>query len=203
MELCLKVRDTKGELVKQLNQNKSFLLTEWGSLHSSVSGSKTLQAGCRKHSSYSSYPLGRLLCVHMFIFALLSFSWQSVCIWPKGPNINLMLPSKGWASTGSAGRKSHRYLLSGHTSHQASHFPVSVEGCSWLRCPMEQCTCLREQVVWGWFLWEASNCSPSPSSSCFLVSQGWLHLQSSCLCCSLITLNFLEGDDTLYHDDSS
>lgn len=51
---------------------------------------------------------------------------------------------------------------------------------------------LKAQAVWGWSPWEVS--SFSPSSSCFLVSQSWFHLRSSCLCCNLITLNFLEGE---------
>lgn len=51
---------------------------------------------------------------------------------------------------------------------------------------------LKAQAVWGWSPWEVS--SFSPSSSCSLVSQSWFHLRSSCLCCNLITLNFLEGE---------
>ena len=55
-----------------------------------------------------------------------------------------------------------------------------------------QRTCVKEQAVWRWSPREVID--SSPSVSCFLGLQGWFHLRSSCLCCSLITLNFLEGE---------
>lgn len=126
----------------------------------------------------------------MFIFALILFSWQFLCIWPKGLTTACTLPSKGCASSGSYGRKSPLIPTFRSYLNQASHFPVSIHGSSWVKCPAEQCTCLKE-AMWGWLLWKISNYLPS--TSCFLVLQDWFHLRSSCLCCSLITINFLEG----------
>ena len=67
---------------------------------------------------------------------------------------------------------------------------MSVWSFPWFRYPVEQCTCLK--AVWCWLPQEVID--SSPSVSCLLVLQGWFHLRSSCLCCSLITLNFLEGE---------
>lgn len=131
-----------------------------------------------------------------------SFVFLAVCVHlAKGPTIAFTLPSKGYASAGSSGRKSalipafRSYLTPGFT------LPCEYSGLFMSQMPCRaQCTCLKE-AMWGWLLWKVSNYSPSPS--CFLVLQGWFHLRSSCLCCSLITINFLEGNDTLYHEDSS
>lgn len=138
-------------------------------------------------------------CGH-FCFAFVLFSWQFLCVWPKGLSICLTLPSKGWASTGSSGRKSHCCWLSG-PAFQRTSLPCECSGL--LRIPMPRIAVqlLKAEAPWGWSPWEVSSSSPSPS--CSLVSQGWFNLRSSCLCCSLITLNFLEGDNTLCREDSS
>ena len=141
-----------------------------------------------KSSTQDSDPLGRFACVYVFTFTWLLFSRQFVHVWPKGLRISLTLPSKGWASKGSARRK---LLLSALRSHFTQSLTVSCE-CPWFRCPVGQHTCLKERAVWRWSPWEVID--SSPSVPCFLVLQGWFHLRSSCLCCSSITLNFLEGE---------
>lgn len=143
-------------------------------------------------STHVSDPLGRFACVHVFPFTWLLCSRPFVYVWPKGLSISLILPSRGWASEGSARRK---LLLSAFRSHftpSLTVFPVRVWSFPWFRCPVGQHTCVKEQAVWRWSPREVID--SSPSVSCFLGSQGWFHLRSSCLCCSLITLNFLEGE---------
>lgn len=66
--------------------------------------SKTLRAGCWKHSTHSSCPLGRFLCVHVFVFALLVVSWQFVCIWPNGLSIS-PFPAKDEPAQGQLGER--------------------------------------------------------------------------------------------------
>lgn len=192
LEPCVEVREG-GSLVDAVEATKSLLLM--------LSANKALGAGCWRHSTCSSCPLGRFLCVPVFIFALLLFSWQFVCIWPKGAE-HLTLPSKRWASTGPAGRKGCPYLVSDPTLYRASHFPVSVRALHDSNAPWSGAPVGRNKPCGADFHGGSLPCPP-PSSPPASLSQGWFHLRSSCLCCSLITLNFLEGDDTLYHEDSS
>lgn len=144
-----------------------------------------------KSSTHGSDPLGRFACVYVFTFTCLLFSWQFGYVWPKGLSISLTLPSKGWAGEGSARRK---LLISAFRSHFTPSVTVS---CECLELSMIQTSCGAAH------LFERTSCvvlipreviDSSPSVSCLLVLQGWFHLRSSCLCCSLITLNFLEGE---------
>lgn len=116
-----------------------------------------------------------------------------MCVWPRGLSIHFTLPNKGWASTGSAEERDIE-ICSQVRPYTKPHTSPWVFRCLEIQMPPEQCTCLKAQAVWDWSPWEVSSYSPSPLPSCFLVLQGWFHLRSSYLCCSLITLNFLEGE---------
>lgn len=152
-----------------------------------------------------SHPLGRFFCVHVFIFALLLFSWQFVCVFGPGDwaSISPFLTKEGPAQ-GQLRKEPLRSAL--RSDSIKPHTSPWVFRCLESQMPPEQCTCWKAQAVWDWSprAVRSYSPSPSPSPSCFLVLQGWFHLRSSCLCCSLITLLISWREkDTLYHEDSS
>lgn len=190
MELYLKVRED-GEIVLTIKP-KQGIHTEGTGLSSQFCSwqAKPLGLNAENVAHMALTHLGDLhvcICLLLLCFCFLG----SLCVFgPKGWASISVFVAKGEPALGQLG-ESHWYLLSGHTLHQALQFPVSIRSFSWVTCPVEWCTCLK-QAVWCWFPREVSSFSPSPS--CFLVSQGWFHLRSSCLCCNLITLNFLERE---------
>lgn len=178
-----------GDFFKRLNRNNHSSWQDGAFFTVLLLASKALRAGCWTHSTHSPYPLGRFFCVHVLIFALLLFSWQFVCVFgPGGWESISPFPAKDGPAQGQL-RKSYQVR-----PYTKPHTSAWVFRCLEIQMPPEQCTCLKAQAVWGWYSREVSSYSPSPSPSCFLVLQDWFHLRSSCLCCSLITLNFLGGE---------
>lgn len=73
-----------GDFFKRLNGNNHSSWWDGAFFTVLLLASKTLRAGCWTHSMHSPYPRGRFFCVHVFIFALLLFSWQFVCVFGPG-----------------------------------------------------------------------------------------------------------------------
>lgn len=139
------------------------------------------------------------LCVYLYILLSFSFFLLVLCV-PGGLSISPSL-SKRWASPGPAGRKSC-YIWFQVSPYSKPHTSLWRLRTSMIHCQGAKHLLIGASLaelisVEGWLLLPL----PLPLS-CFLVSQGWFHLRSSCVYFSLIILNFLKGD-TLYHGISS